>query len=242
MASRHEPGPRRAARPRCPVPDEEAFARVLSELRRTGVAARIPGNGRPGWRSDARPSAVRRARLATAPADPRARATAGAGRLANPYASVRSRSISLRMTTSTPSSISRRSSAISTAPRSRDSSRKHAVADLTTCRECLASFITGAQTRAPRAAEPIPSGSRRRAHRRVPAGGATPVDVRSRSAGDDGYRRAALLHQQSPASQRLSHAQRHPRSRRRPDLKVRLKPTPWPPRRSRSVRVFPGAM
>ena len=137
-----------AARPRRPVPDDQAFARFLSELCRAGVAARVPCAGRPRRRSDARPAALRRACVAAAPRDPAARAAASARGLGESVRRCRAaggfpdaRQPQRRFLPHAGRQPSRHGA------RSRDSSRKRAAADSTICRGCLGSFITAARTR-----------------------------------------------------------------------------------------------
>ncbi len=80
-APRHQSRYGRAARSRRAVPHDEALARVLPRVRRAGLARRLPLARRPGRRSHGRPAPMRRARVAAARSDPRARAGSDAGRL-----------------------------------------------------------------------------------------------------------------------------------------------------------------
>ena len=75
---RHQSRHRRAALARRPVPDLQAHVGVLPRLRRSRAAPRLRVAGGPRRRQARRAAALRRARLAAARDDPRARAGAGA--------------------------------------------------------------------------------------------------------------------------------------------------------------------
>ena len=225
-ASRHQSRARPAARPRRAVPDDEAFAGFLSELCRTGVAARVSGAGRPRRRSDARASraaSTTRGSCATRSGCASRVCSSGAGRIRTPIPS-RQVDYLVHDNLNADFYLTQVVSHLDSAPVARfvEETRRRGLDRLPGMFGVF--YYRSANPADARAAEPLSAGSGRGARRRVRSGRVARRCLRAHAARDDRCRRAALLHQQPAAGPRLRHAQRHPRPRRRPGLKVRLKP------------------